>query len=321
VDNKSYYTDKRRKRIKLIFNPISGVSNVTTMQLTDVVRELENWKFVPDVCILDRQCDLTKVVNDTLAKGIHLFAACGGDGTVSSVSKAIAGKRATLGIIPKGTQNNVALSLGIPKDMSASVAILRTGRRIKTDMGMVTCGTANTPFVEICSAGLMSALFPSGDDIQHGHLDRIGDFLATLATCAPSKIKMLLDNQQEIITTGHVVLISNMPYIGRHYQVGAEGAYQDGLLDILLFANLSKVGLLGCAFKEGTKIQDLEDPRIQRFRVRKAEIDTNPDMEIMADGSALGKGAIHVEVKHHSLAVMVQKSDRKVPAEPNGAAI
>ena len=316
MDIKSYYTEKRRRRVKLIFNPASGVANGSPVQLTDVVKELQAWKFVPEVCVLDLDCDLSKIVSETLTKGIHLFVACGGDGTINAVAKVLAGRSATLGIIPAGTQNDIALSLGIPKDIPAAVAILRTGRRIKADTGKVICGDIETPFLELCSVGLMSSLFPSGDDIQHGHLERIGDFLATLATSAPSKIKLLLDNRQEIIATGHVVLITNMPYIGRHYQVGEATAFHDGLLDILLFASLSKLDLLGCAFKEGTNVCELEDPRIQRFRARRADIDTNPEMPIMADGIALGEGAVHVEVHHHSLAVMTGVPTKKMPIEP-----
>jgi len=316
MDIKSYYTEKRRRRIKLIFNPASGTPNESPVQLMDIVRELQAWKFVPEVCLLDRECDLQKIVSETLSQRINLFVACGGDGTVSAVAKAITGKPATLGIIPTGTQNNVALSLGIPKDIPESIAILRTGRRTKADVGMVTCGDVVTPFLEVCSVGLMSSLFPFGDGIQHGHLEQIGDFLTTLATSAPSKMKLKLDDRQEIIATGHVVIVSNMPYIGRHYQVGGDTAWKDGLLDILLFASLSKLDLVGCAFKSGADIREMEDPRIQRFRVRRADIDTDPNMQVMADGIALGEGAMHIEVRHHSLAVMIASPVKKVQTEP-----
>jgi diacylglycerol kinase (ATP) len=318
MDIKSYYTEKRRKRVKLIFNPASGGVNDSPVQLMDIIGALQAWKFVPEVCLLNSECDLPKAVNDAIARGIRLFVACGGDGTISSVSKVLKGRPATLGIIPTGTQNNIARSLGIPVDVAASVAILRTGRRIKADVGMVTHGNVQTPFLEICSVGLMSSLFPSGDDIQHGHLDRIGDFLATLVASSPSKIKMLIDNQQEVITTAHVVLISNMTYVGRHYHVGEKTSFQDGLLDILLFANLSKLDLLGCSFK-GTDMRESEDPRIQHFRARRVDIDTNPDMQIMADGIALGDGAVHIEVERHSLAIMISKPAKETAEPPKVA--
>ena len=97
--------------------------------------------------------------------------------------------------------------------------------------------------------GLVSTLFPSADDIQHGNLARVGDFLATLAASPPAEIHLLLDNKQEIHNLGHVVLVSNMPYIGLHYQVGSAASFQDGLLDVLFFADLSKLDLLGYVFQ------------------------------------------------------------------------
>jgi diacylglycerol kinase family enzyme len=237
-------------------------------------------------------------------QGIRMFVVCGGDGTISAVARTLAGTRATLGIIPIGTQNNTALSLGIPTDIPAAISILRTGRRIKVDVGMAVCDKINTPFLEVCSVGLISTLFPSADDIQHGNLARIGDFLTTLAASPPAEIHLLLDGKQEIHNLGHVVLVSNMPFIGLHYQVASAASFKDGLLDVLFFADLSKLDLLGYVF-QGVGVGKPEDPRIQHFRVRRVDIDTHPAMPIMADGSALGEGPVRIEVRRRVLAVMV----------------
>ena len=95
--------------------------------------------------------------------------------------------------------------------------------------------------------GLFSALFPAADDIQHGDLTRIGDFLAALVASPPAEMHLILDGKQKIKTLCHVVLVSNMPYIGPHFQVGTSASMNDGLLDVLLFADLSKMELLGFA--------------------------------------------------------------------------
>lgn len=303
----SQNTNKRRMRVKLIFNPSSGANQQSPVQLMDVIKEMQAWKFVPEPYLIEPDCDLPAVVRDAIAQGIRRFVVCGGDGTISAVSRAMLGTNTTLGIIPTGTQNNVALSLGIPTDIPAAIAILRTGQRIKVDIGIVTCGDISTPFLEACSVGLFSALFPSGDDIQHGKIARIGDFLATLTTSPPSEIHLLLDNKQKIQKQGHVVFISNMPYTVRHYQVGSQNSFNDGLLDVLFFADLSKLDLLGYILKgPGTSTQ--EDPRIQHFRVRKIVIDTHPVMPVMADGIMLGEGSVRIEVKRHALAVMIGPS-------------
>jgi diacylglycerol kinase family enzyme len=96
---------------------------------------------------------------------------------------------------------------------------------------------ATAPFIEVCSVGLASALLPSADDIQHGNLARVGDFLATLVGAPASEIRLVLDDEQEISGPGYVVLVSNMPYVGPNYWIGAEASASDGLLDVLFFAD------------------------------------------------------------------------------------
>jgi diacylglycerol kinase family enzyme len=103
-----------------------------------------------------------------------------------------------------------------------------------------------------------------------------------------------------------VVLVSNMPYIGRHYKVGAAGSFRDGLLDVLFFADLSKMELLSYIYN-GVGSGISEDPRIQHYHVRRVDIDTQPAMPIMADGTALGEGRVRIEVRRRVLTVMVDK--------------
>jgi diacylglycerol kinase family enzyme len=295
---------KRPLRAKLIFNPSAGAARVTPVEIVDVIHEMQSWNIVPEAYLVETGSDLPGVIDEALARGIRMFVVCGGDGTISAVARRLVGKHATLGLIPIGTQNNTALSLGIPDDVPSAISILRDGRRIKVDLGMAACGKNSTPFLEVCSIGLVSTLFPSADDIQHGNLARVGDFIATLAGSPPAEIHLWLDNKREIHNLGHVVLVSNMPYIGLHYQVSSATSFKDGLLDVLFFADLSKLDLLGYVF-QGVGVGHPEDERIQHYRVRRVEIDTHPAMPVMVDGFALGEGLVRIEVKRRALAVMV----------------
>ena len=304
MDVQSKY--RRSLPAKLIFNPSAGAARPTPIEIVDVIHEMQNWKLVPEAFLVEPGCDLPGMIQDALSRGIKMFVVCGGDGTISAVAGSLAGTHATLGVIPIGTQNNTALSLGIPSDVPAAIAILRTGKRIKVDVGVAICGKIHTHFLEVCSVGLVSTLFPTADDIQHGNLAQIGNFLSTLAGSPPAEIHLLLDNKQEIHNLGHVLLVSNMPYIGFHYQVGALASFQDGLLDVLFFADLSKLELLGYVL-QGVGEGKPEDSRIQHFHVRKVEIDTQPAMPIMADGNPLGEGLVSIKVKRHALAVMVSQ--------------
>jgi len=315
-DKKPFSTRKHSLRAKLIFNPSAGAARPTPIEIVDVIHEMQAWKLIPEAYLVEPGCDLPGVVQDALAQGVRMFVVCGGDGTISAVARSLAGTPATLGIIPIGTQNNTALSLNIPNDIPAAIAILRNGRRIKVDIGMATCGRTSTPFLEACSVGLASALFPSADDIQHGNLAQIGNFLATLAGTPPAEIHLLLDNKREIHDLGHVVVVSNMPFIGLHYQLGSLASFGDGLLDVLFFADLNKLELLGYVL-QGVGEGYPEDARIQHFHVRRVEIDTHPAMLVMADGSPLGEGLVRIEVRRHVLAVMAGQPEPDVlPNQP-----
>jgi YegS/Rv2252/BmrU family lipid kinase len=315
VDKTPHSTNLRRMRAKLIFNPSAGAARGSPIEIVDVIHEMQAWKLVPEAFLVEPGCDLAVVVQNALAQGIRMFVVCGGDGTILAVAGALTGTRATLGIIPAGTQNNVALSLGIPSDMPAAIAILRTGRRIKVDMGMAACGQIVRPFLLACMAGLASAIFPSADDIQHGNLARIGDFLAALVASPPAEMHLVLDNKQEIHTQGHVALVSNMPYIGLHFQVSPAAAFDDGLLDVLIFTDLSKMELLGYAAQKVVGV-GTEDPRIQHFQARRVDMDTQPAMPVLADGLEMGEGPLHITVQRHALAVMVGESASDAAPDP-----
>jgi diacylglycerol kinase (ATP) len=303
IDKKPFSTKKHSMRTKLIFNPSAGAARSSPIEIVDVIHEMQSWKLVPEAYLVEPGCDLPGVVEDALLQGFRMFVVCGGDGTISAVARSLAGTPATLGIIPIGTQNNTALSLNIPNDIPSAIAILRNGQRIKVDVGMATCGKISTHFLEACSVGLASTLFPSVDDIQHGKLAQIGNFLATLAASPPAEIHLLLDNKKEIHDRGHVVLVSNMPYIGFHYQLGTVAAFKDGLLDVLFFADLNKLELLGYIL-QGVGEGYPEDQRIQHYHVRRIEIETHPSMPVMADGNPLGEGLVRIEVQRRVLAVM-----------------
>lgn len=301
-----------RTPVKLIFNPGSGSDRQSPVQLMDVIAAMQQLGFVPEPFLIHPGCNLRGAVREALQKSTRLFVACGGDGTVSSVARELYGQRATLGIIPTGTQNNVAFSLGIPFDIQEAIALLRYGRLVRADMGLAECGRTTLPFLEVCSVGLISTLFPASDDIQHGHFLRIGDFFASLISSPPASIRLVPEDGQEIHRLGHVLLVSNMPYVIRRFKVGTPACYRDGLLDVLLFGGLSKLEMMGYAIR-GNMEATRSDRRIQHLRAASIEITTSPLMPVMADGLMLGDGPLRITVARHSLSMIAKKPPVRSP--------
>jgi diacylglycerol kinase (ATP) len=298
-------------RAKLIYNPKSGGAVIASLRLLNVITELQELRILPEVYLVQQGSDLKSVVGDALRRRFELVIVCGGDGTVDSVASALAGKRMRLGILPAGTQNNVALSLGIPADLHQAAALLRSGQQISVDLGVATCQGKRRLFLEACSVGLLSALFPAADDIQHGNLARFGDLLATLVSSQAANISLRIDNDRRIDTQGHVVLATNMPYLGPHFPVASEHAFNDGLMDVLVFANLSKLELLGNAVQ--TASGGAEDARIHRFRAHSVTIESQPAMPVMVDGFSMGEGRVHLRMFHNALSIIAGEIGRNSP--------
>lgn len=287
-------------KAKLIFNPASGNPAESAAQLLDLLRHLQLLNIQVEVLIVQPEMPLSTLARRARQDGYKMVIVSGGDGTIENVALGLVGSPTTLGIIPTGTRNNLARSLGIPtNDLAGAVALLRKGRRLKVDVGQVRQGKTSRFFLEAGAVGLASALYPSADDIQHGDLGKISEFISTLVSAAPSEIRLRLDHHRhEIITHAHLVIVANMPFMGANFQIAPDVLFDDRRLDVFVYADLSKRDLIGQAMRS------MNDERIQRFRVKKIAIVTDPPMAVMADGVSLGDGPVTLTVQPHSLAVM-----------------
>ncbi len=81
--------------------------------------------------------ELEETVRRALAKKPNLVILGGGDGTISSLVDLLVGQDVVMGILPLGTANSFARTLGIPLDMAGAVEVFRTGRPRRIDLGMV----------------------------------------------------------------------------------------------------------------------------------------------------------------------------------------
>lgn len=68
-------------------------------------------------------------------RGFAAVVAAGGDGTIGAVATQLAGTDLPLGILPLGTSNDVARSLGIPLDLAAASRVIARGVTAKVDVG------------------------------------------------------------------------------------------------------------------------------------------------------------------------------------------
>ena len=100
-------------------------------------------------------------------EGAELVFAWGGDGMVQRCIDVLAGSKVRLAIIPAGTANLFATSLGIPKDIEEAVAIGLRGDHRKLDVGRFN----GERFGVMAGAGFDAAMIRDADG---GLKDRFG---------------------------------------------------------------------------------------------------------------------------------------------------
>ena len=66
-------TKKHPMRAKLIFNPGSGATGESPVQLMDVISAMQAWKLVPEAHLVEPGSDLSEVVQDALKQDIRLI--------------------------------------------------------------------------------------------------------------------------------------------------------------------------------------------------------------------------------------------------------
>jgi diacylglycerol kinase family enzyme len=97
----------------------------------------------------------------------------GGDGSVSGAAASLCGTDIALGVLPLGTMNLFARSLGMPLDLDGALKELATARRHRIDLGEVN----GRLFTHHVSMGLQPRLVAMREKADYG--SRIGKILAT----------------------------------------------------------------------------------------------------------------------------------------------
>ena len=117
------------------------------------------------------------------------------------------------------------------------------------------------------------------------------------------KVFLTLDDESKIEVETMLVMVSNTPAFGKNFLVAPGASLQDGLLDISVYPDFSKVELIRyyAAVMDGGYSGD---GKVQRYQARKLKVKSSPKLEVMADGVALGKGTVNIKMRPGALRVI-----------------
>jgi diacylglycerol kinase (ATP) len=252
--------------------------------------------------------DLASAARHALAQNPDALVVVGGDGMVNLGANLVAGTKVPLGIVPSGTGNDTARSLGIPHDnIEAAIGVLldaltRPARVI--DAGRIRRSDDSTTwFACMVSAGFDAVVneranrmnWPKGPSRYNLAM------LIELAVLRPITYRLVLDGV-ESTTTGVLISVGNGVSLGGGMKVTPDALLDDGMLDVLVVQRLTRLQFLRI-FPRVFKGTHLSDPRVAVHRVRRVTIDAD-DVVAYADGERIGPLPVEIEVVPGALRVL-----------------
>jgi YegS/Rv2252/BmrU family lipid kinase len=230
-----------------------------------------------------------------------LVVACGGDGTVNLVARALAGTEATMGIIPLGSGNGLARHLGIPTDIEAALARLRNGVRQRID----TARIAGHFFVNVAGLGYDARISQA---FKNRKKRGLGGYVHTIAgnlKPALQPYELAYGNKEEK-ANAWMICFSNGSQWGNNVRLHPGASLNDGVLHAIVFRENRLYQLPGILLK--LLVGEIGNhPGVQRADAPHFRLYLSEPMPLHTDGEPCGEvsGDICVVVNPANLNVLV----------------
>lgn len=271
-------------RILLVTNPTSG--SAAKHHKDDLLRELQAFGEVEAI----EPPSLDEFPESVLsaARGRDLVVTAGGDGTLNCTVNALRDVLADvrLALLPMGTGNDLARTLGLREDPADVARGLRDASEVGLDVGVARGERIERLFVNACMGG-----FPVQVDeaLDEGEKERLGAtaFIwggaKALSDLARSKVRLQDVDVGDCVAVG----VGNGRTVGGGIEVWPQADPTDGLLEgcALAASGPSDLLKLGAKLKLG---EHSDMPEVAIRRGRSISIEADPGIEINVDGELIG---------------------------------
>ncbi|MEX2535819.1 MAG: diacylglycerol kinase family protein [Trueperaceae bacterium] len=231
-----------------------------------------------------------------------LIVVAGGDGTFREVVRRLYGKERPVTLLPLGTANNAARSLGIQGSLGQVVAGLQQPQKVHLDVAKARGPWGEEFVLEGAGLGMFA-------NILSAYRPDVGKSLVRAVTAAvntfgdnPVRCRVELDGER---MDGEYLLLEvmNMRAIGPRLQLAPDADPTDGLLDVVLVKYENRDAWL--AYFRGLMTSGLSDlPSVEVKRGRKLKVNWRASA-FHVDGQTLCEDARESETKTFSALIEV----------------
>jgi len=234
----------------------------------------------------------------------------GGDGSVSSTVDFLAHRHATLGLIPLGTANDFARTLGIPNRLEAACEAIARGKVVDVDLGLVSDNFyVNVASVGV-SAGVTRALSP-GLKRSLGALAYPTAAVVAFFRHEPFAARLVFpDGDHEPVEYSRLlqVAVGNGRFYGGGMVVAPGSGIDDGMLDVYAIRLGRHRDLPGIAryLRSGDFVKS---ESVDHFRTRRVLLETDPPgLPVNVDGEIVASTPEEFSIARDALRVIVPQS-------------
>jgi len=296
-----------------IVNPNSA-NGATLKRFRDVEPALRNAFEDLDVVFTEGPMHAAALASEAASRGEEMVVACGGDGTLNEVVGGLleSAGDTVLAVMPSGTGGDFRRVLGLGQDMTAVLEYLRTGSPKPVDAGLLEFQdhggkTTRRGFMNIASCGISGQVDHFVNTSNKALGGKASFFLGSLRGMLKySNIPMKVQVDGDLLYDGpaNLVAAGNGRFFGGGMMVAPAASLDDGLFDVVVFGDLSKLEFAGLSSRiySGTH---LDHPKILHRQGRTLTVETGNPALIDLDGEQVGTTPLSAEVSPASIQLLV----------------
>ena len=257
--------------------------------------------------------DAERFARDAVTAGADIVVAVGGDGTLNEVVNGVASvegalTRCAIGLLPAGTGNDFARSLGI-EEPAAAVAALVAGHARSVDLvslgDRVFLNASAGGFTAETSANVTSDLKQAVGPLAY----LIGGARAVLEY-EPVGVRVEADGRV-IETELQLFAVCNGAYIGGGHQLAPTARPDDGVMEVCLVRASSTLDFLALLPRLSSG-EHVDDDDVAYFRTREVTLTFARTIQINTDGEVLEASRCHYVMRPGAVRMVARRARRRL---------